>query len=243
MGKKKEFGEGALFTIFNYVWWFLLASFYFAITNILFIFVWFITNAEGGSIFNIVTVVALIPTGPALVALFSVMEKIVREKDIEFTKSFFKAYKDNFLEVLFYWTVFIGILSISYADIIYINSNAKNSSFAYILVSAKFILLAVDVILISTAFYLFPIISRLYFKKKDAIKVAMYYAIKKLHITILNWFYLIGLAYVVINISSPVFIFLFFSVLCYLIIINEKSIIKGLVEKCEGFQENVISVD
>lgn len=232
MDRKKEFGEGVIYTITNYIWWFLLGSFYFALTNILFIFVCFITNALGMSLFNLITVISLIPTGPALVALFSVMGKLVRENDVNMTKDFFKAYRKNFSEALFYWISFLIILVIIYSDIIYINKNVQFMTFKFIIISVKFILIAVACILISTIFYILPIVSRFYFAKKDVIKISFYYTLKKIHITILNWSYLIILLYLSIKLSGPILLFFFWSVLCYLIMFNEKSILADLEEKC-----------
>lgn len=232
MDRKKEFGEGVIYTIINYIWWFLLGSFYFVLTNILFIFACFITHALGTSLFNIMTVISLIPTGPALVALFSVMGKIVREKDVNMTKDFFKAYRKNFSETLFYWISFLIILVIIYSDIIYINKNVQFMAFKFIIISAKFILIAMAVILISVTFYILPIISRFYFTKKDVIKISFYYSLKKFHITILNWSYLIILSYLSMKLSGPILLFFFWSILCYLIMFNEKSILADLEEKC-----------
>lgn len=234
MYRKKEFGEGIIYTITNYIWWFLLGSFYFVLTNILFIFACFITNAAGTSLFNLMTVISLIPTGPALLALFSVMGKLVRENDVNMTKDFFKAYRKNFSEALFYWVVFIGILSLIYVDIVYLNSNAQLMTAKFILMAAKIILISVAFILISVMFYVLPIVSRFYFTKKDVIKISFYYALKKIHITILNWICFIGLLYLSMKIFSSILLFFFWSILCYLIIFNEKSIFKDLEEKCQS---------
>jgi len=232
MNKKNEFGEGLIYTITNYIWWFLLGSFYFALTNILFIFVCFITNALGTSLFNLMTVISLIPTGPALVALFSVMGKLVRENDVNMTKDFFKAYRQNFSEALFYWILLLIILVIIYSDIIYINKNVQFMTFKFIIISAKFILITVACILVSVVFYILPIVSRFYFTKKDVIKISFYYALKKIHITILNWSCLIILSYLSMKLSGPILLFFFWSVFCYLIMFNEKSILADLEEKC-----------
>jgi len=232
MNKKNEFGEGLIYTITNYIWWFLLGSFYFALTNILFIFVCFITNALGTSLFNLMTVISLIPTGPALVALFSVMGKLVRENDVNMTKDFFKAYRQNFSEALFYWILLLIILVIIYSDIIYINKNVQFMTFKFIIISAKFILITVACILVSVVFYILPIVSRFYFTKKEVIKISFYYALKKIHITILNWSCLIILSYLSMKLSGPILLFFFWSVFCYLIMFNEKSILADLEEKC-----------
>jgi len=225
MLKKNEFGEGALFTITNYIWWFLLGNIYFALTNILFIVVLIGTSSEGASSFNLITLISLLPAGPALVALFSVMGKLVREKDVDITKDFFKAYRQNFFEALFYWTIFLVILSIIYMDVIYFNVNVQ-----FIPIKAIFIILAF--ILISMILYILPIISRFYFKRIDVLKISFYYTLKKIHITILNWVCLAGLSYILIKTSSPILLFFFWSIICFLIMYNEKSILAEIEEKC-----------
>lgn len=224
MAKSNEFGEGIFFTITNYIWWFLLSSVYFALANLLFIFVWIGTSGKGASSFNLITVVSLLPTGPALVALFSVMGKLVRENDVNMTKDFFKAYKKNFFEALFYWGIFLIILSIIYIDITYLNLNVQLRFFKIILISIAFIL-------ISMMFYVLPIISRFFFRVRDVFKISFYYALKKIHITILNWICLVGLSYILMRTSSSILMFFFWSVLCYLIMLNEKLIFAKIEEK------------
>jgi len=224
MREKKEFERGSLYTITNYVWCFLLGNFYFTITNILFIIAWLSINPKGTPSFNILTVISLLPTGPALVALLSAMGKLVREHDIDMTKDFFKAYRKNFLEALFYWTILLIILSIFYIDIIYFNTNVKFKL-------VKNILLVVAFIIISMAFYIFPIISRFYLRIKDVLKISFYYTIKKIHITILNLVCLGGLSYISMKTSSPILFFFFWSVFCFLIMFNEKSILVEIEEK------------
>lgn len=221
---KKEFGEGAIFTITNYIWWFFLGNFYFALTNILFIFVWLGTSSQGDAGFNLLTVISLLPAGPALVALLSVMGKLVREKDVDMTKDFFSAYKKNFFEALFYWAGLLVILSVLYVDVLYFNSNAK-------LTVLKMFLTVIAFIVISMALYIFPIISRFYFKVKDVLKTSFYYSIKKFPITVLNWILFVGLTYMAAKITSPFVLMFFWSVLCYLIMLNTKPILNELEDK------------
>ncbi len=221
---KKEFGEGAIFTITNYIWWFFLGNFYFALTNILFIFVWLGTSSQGDAGFNLLTVISLLPAGPALVALLSVMGKLVRDKDVDMTKDFFRAYKKNFFEALFYWAGLLVILSVIYVDVLYFNSNAK-------LTVLKMFLTVIAFIVISMALYIFPIISRFYFKVKDVLKTSFYYSIKKFPITVLNWILFVGLTYMAAKITSPFVLMFFWSVLCYLIMLNTKPILNELEEK------------
>lgn len=224
MAKKNEFGEGLLFTITNYIWWFLLGSFYFALTNILFIIVWMGTDAKALTEFNLVIVISLLPVGPAFAALLSAMGKLVREKDINMTKDFFRAYKENFFEALFYWSFFIFILSILYVDIIYVNTKLQIGVL-------KIILIVIGLIIISMMFYVFPIITRFYFKIKDVFKISFYMSIKKINTTILNWAILIVLSYFYIRTTNIILFIFFWSILAYLIMLNGKPILDQIEEK------------
>lgn len=224
MASKKEFGEGILYKITNYVWWFLLGNIYFALTNILFIVVLIGGGSEGVSGFNLITALSLLPSGPAFAALLSVMGKLIREKDVDMTKDFFNSYRRNFLEALFYWSAFIIVMSIIYIDILYMNTNSG-------LAPVKYILLVAAVILVSMMFYILPIVSRFYFRVKDVLKISFYYTLKKLPVTLLNWICFIGLSYMSTKISIPLFLFFFWSVLCYLVMFNERSILIEIEEK------------
>lgn len=224
MGNKREFGDGIVYTITKYIWWFLLGNFYFAVTNILFIIVWLSTSTQGTSGFNLIFVVSMLPAGPALVALLSTMGKLLRENDVNITKDFFNAYKKNFLEALFYWSVLLIVLNILNIDIIFFSTK---SQIGFI----KIILLAVTFIIISMTFYIFPIITRFYFKARDVFRFSLYFSFKKIHITILNWLCIAGLSYIYIKTSSNILFFFFWSILCYLIMFNSKAILSELEEK------------
>jgi uncharacterized membrane protein YesL len=224
MARKKEFGEGLIYTITNYIWWFLLGSFYFAVTNILFLIVWFGAGSQAMLDFNVITIISLLPAGPAFVALLSAMGKLVREKDINMTREFFKSYKKNFFEALFYWGIFITALSILYVDFMFFNTKLQLSG-------VKIILLALTFVVISIMFYVFPIVSRFYLKVKDVFRISLYMSIKKINITILNWACLVGLSYVYIKTFNPVLFIFFWSILAYLIMLNEKVILEQIEEK------------
>lgn len=224
MAAKKEFGEGAVFTITNYIWWFLLSNLYFGIMNIPFIFVFFGSSMEGTSGLNLLLVLSLIPSGPALVALLSTMGKVVREKDADVTRDFFRAYKRNFFEALSYWSGILIVLSILYIDILYFNTKPQ-------LILLKYALMGIGLIIISISFYMLAIISRFYLKGKDVIKISLYYAVKKIHITILNWGFLIGLFAILMKVSNAIFILMGWSIFAFLIMFNMKSVLAEIEEK------------
>jgi uncharacterized membrane protein YesL len=227
MNKKREFNQGVIFTIFNYVWWFLLGNFYFWILNIPFIFValGMINYGTVDGYMIIILMLSSIPIGPALTALLSLMGKLTREGDIDVTKDFFKAYKVNFVDSVFFWTLGISILTLAWIELLYFNSNSS-------LTLVKIIPMTIIFICIAMWFHIFPIISRFYLKKKDVLALSLTYMIKKIYVCIISsavafilWIIFIKIKFVVI---LPLF---FVSVICYLIMLMEKSMLQDIEEK------------
>lgn len=224
MAKKKEFGEGILYTATNYIWWFVLANIYFGLVNIPFIVVYLGSTVGGKFEFSFLFILSLLPAGPAITALLSVMGKLVRDKDVNVTKDFFKAYKTNFLESLFYWAVFIIVLAVLYVDVLYFNNRSQ-------IIFIKYLFVGIGIIGISMAFYIFAIISRFYLRTVDVLKISLYYSIKKFHLTVFNWVYLIGLSVLPTGIFGPVFILAGWSILAYLLMFNMKGVLSEIEEK------------
>ena len=180
---KKEFGEGPIYTITNYIYWLFMGSLYFILMNIPLLFILLTLLSLGNNPlpegFGTVLFVCCIPIGPAATALLSVMGKLVRDKDVSITKDFFKAYKTNFLQALFLWVIEMAILVILVTDAKIFASSGFPIFLAYLMYG-----LAALVFLMGL--YIFPILSRFYMKSKDIVKLSAYYCIKKLPITFLN---------------------------------------------------------
>ena len=227
MNKKREFSQGVIFTIFNYVWWFLLGNFYFWILNIPFIFVTLgLVNYGTIDIYMIIILMlSSIPIGPALTALLSVMGKLTREGDIDATKDFFKAYKVNFLDSVFFWILGIIILTLGWIELLYFNNYSS-------LTLVKIMPAIIIFICISMWFHIFPIISRFYLKKKEVLALSLTYMIKKIHVCIISIAAAFILWIVFIKIKFVMILLLFFvSIICYLIMLMEKSMLLGIEEK------------
>jgi uncharacterized membrane protein YesL len=224
---KREFGEGPIYTITNYILWFLMGNIYFLLLNIPLLYLLLVLISNGKSTlpdgFAIVFSLCCIPMGPAATALFSVMGKLVREKDINITRDFFKAYKANFLQSLFIWTLGILVIIILASDVRII--------FAYnyprILIYILYVFIAFIFIL---GLYALPIISRFYLKSKDVLKFSAYYAIKKIHITIMNIFSFVIVGFVFFKITTFIILFIS-SIICYMIMFYEQKILLEIEEK------------
>ena len=227
MSKKREFNDGVIVKFFNYVWWFLLGNFYFWILNVPFIFVslGLVNYGDVDAYMIIILMLSSIPIGPALTALLSLMGKLTREGDIDATKDFFEAYRINFLDSVFFWTLGIIILTLAWIELLYFNNNSS-------LTLVKIIPIIIIFICIAMWFHIFPIISRFYLKKKDVLALSSTYMIKKIYVCIISiaaafilWFIFIKIKFVLI---LPLF---FVSIICYLIMLMEKSMLLDIEEK------------
>ncbi len=228
----REFNEGPLYTVTNYLFWFFLGNLYFVLLNIplLFVSMIFLTNGTNPISKGFTSIViCCIPIGPAATALLSVMGKLIREKDINITKDFFKAYKDNFFQSLFFSTMEIILISILSIDIKFFISGG------YSRVITSFIFIVITFILLMSM-YVFPIISRFYLTKKDILKTAAYYAIRKFHVTILSFASILLVCFIAFKVSPLILVFIS-SIICYLIMFYQQKILLEI----EGKLKTVLS--
>ncbi|MBW9148745.1 DUF624 domain-containing protein [Clostridium sp. CM028] len=218
---KRKFGEGPIYTITNYIFWFFLGNLYFLLLNIPLLFILIALFSNGSNTipqgFISIILICCIPIGPAATALLSVMGKLIREKDINITKDFFKAYKVNFFQSLFFWSLEIITLSILFIDIKLVIS----SSYPKFLTVFIFIVVA---FIFSMNLYVFPIISRFYLSTKDIFKTAAYYTIRKFHITILNLASFLVVILIFFKVSTFILVFIS-SIICYLIMFYQQKIL------------------
>ncbi|WP_040213385.1 YesL family protein [Clostridium polynesiense] len=218
----KDFTENGFYKISNYIMWFILSNFYFIITNLPLLIVVFIFPALTPALLQIALSVALIFTAPSVAALFSIMGKLVREKDIDVTKDFFKAYKTNFGQAMLIGLVQTLLINILYVDIIYFNSRSLP------IVSYLFYFLLIYVIALST--FLYPIMARFYLKTKDLVILSIVYSVKKLHFTIANIILMVAVGFLLLNVSSFVMFFAF-SAYTFVIIHWQNKVLEDIEEK------------
>lgn len=228
MARKREFGEGPIFTITNYIFWFMAGSFYFAICNILLILTFLALAAadpqqatNGGADFSFLTMllISAIPAGPAITALLSAMGKLVRDKDVSITKDYFRAYKENFKQSLFIWVIELAAIGILMIDLYFFS----RQSYGTFLVPFIY---AIGIVIIAMGLFAFPIISRFHMKTKDVIRLSFYYSIVKFKITFLNIAAIIIAAFVAYRFSITI-IFVSCAV-CYLLMYYQKDLFKEL---------------
>lgn len=215
-----EYKEGCISTIFNYVTWFVLSNIYFLVSNVLFII--YIINFGFDIIYNvsILFVISLIPMGPALTALYASMGKIIREKDINITRYYFKSYKINFKQSLKLWCIELAILFISYIDLKVAANGNVLSNFSII-----FIIICIFTVALGTI--AFPIVSRFDLNLIDVLKIAFLYSIKKIQVTVINTIIILVGLYLIYIIPGILFLCLS-SIICFVIMINNKYILSEI---------------
>ena len=228
MNKKREFGEGPLYIITNYIMWFFLGNFYFLLCNIPLIFILFSFSGEFVAEYLVLLTLAALPLGPAYTALLSVMGKLVREKDVNITRDYFSAYKTNFLQSLFVWTVQIVLIIILLIDIRFFSGGAYGKI-------AVPIIYAFIIIILVTGIYIYSILSRFYLKTKDVIKSSIYFIVAKWKITISCISVFVISFTVAYRFTSMTALFIA-SLTCYALMFLQKDILKDLEEKLKHNQ-------
>ncbi|MGL5348131.1 MAG: DUF624 domain-containing protein [Peptostreptococcaceae bacterium] len=188
MSNDKSRKNNVLYDTLNYLYYLIGVNICFLFSNILFIIAIFTLKIEFQN--TIFFILALIPAGPSITALFSVVGKLIREKDIRPFKDYIEAYKLNFIDSMKVWSIQLLILIIVILDIRYmlISENV-------ILVTLFKPLLFISGIIISISIYLYAILSRFKLRMKDLIKVSVMYTFKKLPLSLISLFVLLGITF------------------------------------------------
>ncbi|WP_163215724.1 YesL family protein [Clostridium thermarum] len=223
---KRNFFESPLYTITNYIYWFSITNIYFILTNLLLLLFLLtpIDPAEVNASYFVLFFIAALPVGPSLTALFSVMGKLVREKDLNtVTKDFFRAYKQNFKQSFLIWFLGTLMIAIMLVDIQFFSTKENG-------VIPIAIFNGLIIIMIILSLYVFPIVSRFYLKTSDVIKLSFYYAVKKFKITVMNIAAIVVVIFLIKKFPSVSFFF-FASVASYIIMYYEKDIMKEIEDR------------
>lgn len=233
--EKREFGESFIYTATNYFFWFLMGNVYFAICNIplILIMLAMIGNGKGAAdqSISVIGCISCISLGPASAALYSSMGKLVRDKDVNITRDFFKAYKVNFLQALFFSALEIIILVALYTDIKLVIYKGIPSILGLLLYVAI-------VFIILVGLYIFPIQSRFYMKSRDIIKFSVYYTFRRFNITIINLAVLAVIGFIFLRVFPLIIVFIP-SIFCYLIMFNEQKVLSEIEENLKKSDESI----
>lgn len=204
----KLINERPLYIFAQYIYYFIIANLQFLLANLLFIiallfFEWTLDNI-------LVFYIALLPAGPSLCALYAMMGKLIRTKDIRPFMDFWKYYRQLFKISFTYWFIQWTVIVILLVDIRYTNLNMSVLSPALwvLLIFSLFIML-----------YAIPILTRFEVRLKNLLIVSVYSIFKFFKTTLLHLSTLASLIF--IYLFAPSFSILFcMSVVAFFIMFN-----------------------
>jgi uncharacterized membrane protein YesL len=224
MSNNRQFGDGIMFTISNYIWWYFSSNFYFVLLNLPLVLL--MVGLNTGVIINPnlwCVVLCCIPIGPSLTALLFVAGKLIREGDINLTRDFFKAYKNSFRQSIFFWSLQILVITILYIDkrFFFIRQN----KIAYLFQFFIFCIVLLGI-------YALSIISRFYLKTIDVLKLSITALIVYFKTSFFNLFIIIASAYIFYR--QPIFCSIFLiNLFCYSLMHSNKKVLEDIERKIQ----------
>lgn len=220
MEAKKEFGQGILFTFTNYVYWLLVTNIYFVLANVIFIFFFMTLEPTFSNI--ILYFFALIPTGPAISALFYSMEKLVRTKELSPTADFFYGYKSNMKGTLSTWLFILVVFFVLVVDLQFLQNSISETSQVL-----SIILFIFTVIWAMLSLNILAINAKFKFRMRDILKLSIYYSFIKFKNSIGNLLILFIVGFLT-TITIDFFIIFTSSIVAFFMMLNTKEVIKDI---------------
>lgn len=223
MKKNKDFYDKPIYSVTNYIFWFLLGSVYLFLCNILLILFLTVTSANPDT-FNLLSLfIALLPVGPSIGALASTMREILKERHVSFSSYFFNSYKNNFKSTMKLWTIILMLLFLMFIDfqLCYLNLTKTGLYIIFVILGAYIAILSL---------YAIPISCKFELKIKDIFILSAYYSIRKLPITILKIVLILGCCFLALRIPSLLAIFLP-SIVCYIVSYYDNMILDDIEER------------
>ncbi len=138
---------------------------------------------------NLLFILCCIPVftiGAAATALYYVTLKMAKDEEGYITKSYFKAFKQNFIQATIIWVIILAILAIMFTDLRIANGGSVANIFSDPMVN-NVVVVAVGVMLIvlaMTVTYVFPILAQFDNTVLNTIKNAFLISIRHLPYTI-----------------------------------------------------------
>lgn len=221
--KNDNYGETKIYIITSYIMWFGLSSILFILLNMpALLLLISVKSIEDLKNFGLLAPVMLLTLGPSYTALLYTMGKLYREKELSTIKTFFKGYRESFFQSLTFWTIQVFTLYFLIFDIRFLSSIGTSSYVISLWYGFIFLVFFITV-------HIYPIIARFKMKNIDILKLSFIYSVRKLYITTANM--LLTAAMILLSLKYPnIVIFFGPAILSYLIMVNERNIIKEIEE-------------
>lgn len=171
-------------------------------------FMRFLNRVADLLILNILVMICCIPiitVGAAMTAMHYVLLKIVRNEEGYLLKGFFKSFVRNFKQATLAWLLMLVVIAVYAGDSLIFNYSGVEFPKALVIA-----VIAVGVIALMIAVYIFPLIARFENTTKNTIRNAAILAFANLPRTIaMVFFYVLPLIIGYFSAYSQLFIFLF----------------------------------
>lgn len=220
MEKKKEFGEGILHVITNYIYWLLMINLYFLFCNSLFLILFIMLQPDLSNL--IIYFLALIPAGPAISALFYCLRKVAYEKECSPLKDFLRGYRFNAKDTMKFWLPLLLIFFILVVDLQYFYFK---STAAYGVLSILFLIGMA--LLLTCSLYAFMINVGFHFRTRDLFRLSVYYLVKNPKVTLKN----VSIAVIALFVgllTMNLLVLFGASLVCYLFMVNSKRVMEDI---------------
>lgn len=216
----KNIINSQFYKLLRYGYFFLVTNLLFLLANLLFLFVFisFPPKLEN----SVIYLVALLPMGPALTALFFSMGQLVRTGDLAPVKDFFRAYRANFWLSMKYWVLQLILSAIMIIDAIYFYQRD------WLILAIVFLILFLLVCLFSLVG--FPLLATFEIQLKSlyqaTVVVIWQYALKQL----MNLLTIVAFFITFWAFPSELFLFLF-SLIAFYLMRQNQSMFETLAEQ------------
>lgn len=231
MSKKREFGESWLFTLSNIIWWLLLSSFYFWLMNLPLVLIGGAMLIAGSFEMNWLLGLSLLFVAPSFTALLSVMGKLTRVHDLNTTRDFFKAYRQNLMDALFLGAVELVVMTLLWVDILYIRAG---HGFGALQLAPKLLML----IIVGMNFYVFPILSRFHLRKGQLLLLSLKSMIRRPLPLVTAYSALYLVLNLLLKFNPPLVILLSPVLITYPVMFLERGMLEQIEQRFEKQQQN-----
>jgi len=159
------------------------------------------------NILYIICCIPIITIGAATTSLYYITMKMVADEEGYITKSFFKAFKDNFIKATIVWLLAIAAFVIMIIDFIIIFSMEETVG------KIVFVILCmVCVIYVMVMIYIFPLLAKFENKIRHSLKNALLISIRHFPMTLLLLVEIVApflLIYFIIELTPALFLIVF----------------------------------
>lgn len=175
----RQYGDGALFRISNYVYWLLATEVYLVVASLPFALAFVFLERDPSN--AVLYAVAATFLGPAVAAALHCVRKVMREKDLDPARDFMRGYRLNLLDTLKFWVPTVAVLTILALNLQSLDTQDSAIGgvlrILVVLLALVGTLWLMNLMVISTAFH---------FRARDLARLSVYYLGKMPRITLGN---------------------------------------------------------